>query len=881
MDNKTVFVRTSKGEDEAHSRTMHLPGDIKRALMMVDGIATFGEISKRAAPSLRAGLDAMLQELEKDGYIAEKSRVANIPKVAVPPKMAAPPKMAIPTRMVTPQKNQPTDEGAGDLDFMSGFSPVASKTPAAETDHAKAEAERLKEEAEEKARQEIEIEAAKFRAQQEAEALIRKAEQEAARIREEAERERQRVAAEAHAREEAARSAKEEAEAARIKAEQALKAKLEAEAKAQLQAEAARKKAAQDAAIARETTERIAKQEREAAKVREEAEKRSRQEAAAKAAETPIAPKPGAFTFEAFQVDEHRHLDIQHEADKHERRATPAEAAPEVKPGEFAFESFQIEQPPQPAELPKKEKAGPLKQPEAAAKTAKPEETHKPVRHEEASPAVAKPSVNTPGQEKIERAMQERVATEKRMEEEARAAQKRAEAQARAHAEAEQRAAAAAKAEIEQAAKQVKYAAEASPAAKPAPVVRARRTPFSWGNLVGLVFKLSVFLLVLLVGALFVVPYALPTHDYMPKVEKFLSAKLNQPVHIGHLSGRILPTPRLELGEVYIGEVKQFQAEQALIYFAINGLVIETKPINSIELQGVKVSGAGLQSVSAWMQQIAADSQYPVERIVISQGTLDAGAVQFTGTEGTLSFNSIGEFTNANLRSNGGKYMLDMNVALGGNLQIDVTVRGSALPLLPNWQFDELTAKGELSNAGLSIREFHGSILDGILQGNASIDWRTGWRAQGNLVAKTITMQRLNNLLEGNVEGSARFKMSAANLDGLADSVVLDGSFMSKKGVISGMDIIETARARSREHLPGGRTHFDMLSGNVVYANNALHFKQVKITSNVLNAVAALDIDKQQLSGSITAKLMLEDGTKPAELRIDGVIDRPALYFVP
>ena len=103
MDNKTIFVRTTKGEEESQNRTTHLPGDVKRALLMVDGIATFGEISKRSAPSMRANLGEMLEELEKAGLIQDKSFVGKIPKMAIP-------------------HNKPQPEGNGEeLDFMSGF----------------------------------------------------------------------------------------------------------------------------------------------------------------------------------------------------------------------------------------------------------------------------------------------------------------------------------------------------------------------------------------------------------------------------------------------------------------------------------------------------------------------------------------------------------------------------------------------------------------------------------------------------------------------------------------------------------------------------------------------------------------------------------------
>jgi hypothetical protein len=1081
MDNKTVFVRTSKGEDEVHSRTMHLPGDIKRALLMVDGTAAYGEISKRAAPSLRAGLEEMLQELEKNGFIADQAKIGNIPKTSVSPKMS------VPSGMITPHKTHAVDENAGDLDFMSGYSAPSSKAPEAEMSEA-ADAAKLKEEAEEKTKHEIEL--AKLKAQQEAEALLQKAAQEAARIREEAELEKQQVAAKAEAQARALIEAKarQEVEAARIKAENEARA----EAIARQEIEAARLQAQQEAEVAR------TKAEQEVAKAREEAASslRARQKAEAmlikqanelneadkprpgvattarttiatvlffdvvgytkqpvnkqieikkqfnelvsaclrvavdgdriildtgdgaaigflqhpedalevaikfrkavianqhmdypdlkvrigihlgpiniatdmngrsnmvgdgindaqrvmsfagidqifisrpyydfisrlkdeyadmfryrgmqqdkhgrehpvyeywgtQSAEKSILPqsggsvaeiqpnpfatsagsapavKPDTFKFEAFQIDLPQPPAGQQKAGKPLQQPSPGGTAQTGKPGKSPFDAFKIDIPQPPVESPKKENAIPAQQPVRTAQATQPAQ-------QEVPPVVAsRPAGGKPSQEEIQQAAQERIEVEKRMEEEALAAKIHAEAQAKAHAEAEQRAAEAARAEIEQAAKQVHYTVEAAPVAKPAPVVRVRRKPFSWGNLAGFFFKLGVFLLVLLVAVLFAVPYALPARDYIPKVEKLLSAKLQQPVHIGRLSGRILPTPRLELGKIDIGEMKQFQAEQALINFAFTGLFIKAKPIDSIELQDVKVGGAGLQSVSAWLQQLAVDDEYPVASIMIERGTLEADAVKFTDVQGELDFNRLGEFTNANLSSNAGKYLLDVNSAPGGKLQVHIALHDSALPLLPNWQFDELAAKGEFSGNNLSIGEFNGRIYGGVLEGNADINWRLGWVAQGAMTAKSITLQRLNRLLDGNIEGSARFKMSSINLAGLPDSAVLDGSFMAKNGVIGGMDIVATARTRSREHLPGGRTQFDELSGNIAYADNVLHFRQAKITTDTLNADATLDIDKQQMSGRIVTRLKHEEGAKPVELQIGGVTDSPTLRFAP
>ena len=971
MDNKTIFIKTSKGEDEMHGRTAHLPDDLKRALLMVDGNATFGEISKRAAPSLRSSLGEMMQELEKDGFIQEKAqdkaqdtaRKYNIPKMSVPLKTA------------TPQKRQPGSGNNGELNFMSGLGARSSEKPAAEKPVAN-ESAKLREAAEDKSIREIA--AAKFSAQLDAEAILHKAEQEAARIREEtvrrakAEAEATRIKTEQEAKrvrdelaaaklkaeqearlrlEEAAR-VRQQAEAARIKAEQeaeqmrieldAAKIRAEVEARIRLDATAkahARIRAEDDAAKAREDAERISRQEQEAASAREEKERIERQEREAVRAREEaerVAKHEQRVREETERIirQEQETARAREEAErivKHEQRvreeteriirreqeaakarevsateqAARISEAPAEKPSPFSFDSFQVDQPlytseshieKRPAQQANRsqqasraqqpgpaQQGRPAQQPANAAKTDRPAEGRRPETQQPVPPPVAsKPFTDgKPNQEQIRRANQERIAVEKRMAAEALEAKKMAEAQAKVWAEAEKRALEVARAEVEQATKQVLFTIADAPSAKSAPVVRARRKSFSWGKMAGLLFKLGVFLLILLVAALFVIPYVVPMRDYMPKAEQLLSAKLQQKVHIGRLSGRILPTPRLEVGEIYIGDAKQFQADNAQINFAFMGVLTDEKPVNSIEFQGVKVRGAWLRNVSEWLQKMANEEKYPVSRIVISQGTLDADAVQLTGIEGTLDFDPAGKFTQSNLRANAGKYNLVINATPLGKLQAVITVRGSALPLLPNWTFDDLNAKGEISNNELVINDFNARIFGGVMQGNAIIDWHSGWRTQGVLTAKTINMHNLNKLLDGKVDGSAHFKMTSQDLGGLVNSVSLEGSFTSKDGTISGMDIVETARKRSRENLPGGRTHYDGLAGVVSYTDGVYHFKQTKITTPALISTATFDVDaaNQQLSGKMNVNLSLKDTGGSVDLQIGGVADSPTLRY--
>ncbi len=119
MDNKTIFDKTPKGEEELRRQVSSLPENIRRALLMVDGISTFNEISKRAAPSLRHNLAGLFEELEKGGFIVDRTRSVSIPKMVMPPKIAVPP-------------GKRAEAGGAELDFTAAMRAVPSGKKAPE-----------------------------------------------------------------------------------------------------------------------------------------------------------------------------------------------------------------------------------------------------------------------------------------------------------------------------------------------------------------------------------------------------------------------------------------------------------------------------------------------------------------------------------------------------------------------------------------------------------------------------------------------------------------------------------------------------------------------------------------------------------------------------
>ncbi|MFZ5524556.1 MAG: adenylate/guanylate cyclase domain-containing protein [Pseudomonadota bacterium] len=1091
MDSKTIFSRTSKGEDEIRSKTAHLSGDIKRSLLMVDGKATFGEINKRAAPSLRSSLEQMFRELIQDGFIQEKSGTGKASRKAVPSGMV--PKMIVPSSKASAPKTTEEDEGDIDLDFASEYRAHSQEEQPDEADKAEAEAEAMasalaqmqakqnadaRAEAEEKAEVEAQARAkAEAKARREAEAkasrnavgeetdsleVQARALQEAreraeakarqgagaqtlSHAEEQARREAEEIAKleaeakakrEAEAKARAALIAQERAlEAARARVEAEAKSRREAEAKARAEAEAKARREAE--AKARAEAEAKARREAEAeARARAEAEERGRREADAEAnlgqeleaaglGSTNLEARTTSATVLFFDVigytkqpvnkqieikkqfnrlvsdcleqlgkSERIILDtgdgaaigfMQHPEDalkvamqfrnmvtanqhndypelkvrigihlgpisivkdmnglsnmvgdgindaqrvmsfagtdqvyisrpyfdfisrlsseytslfhyqgalpdKHGREHPVYKLVAAVEPladGELlqaGMDALEVKLEPFDLTLP--EATGPsastkvkhsglgLRKDDVAllndiGKFTQPDETNKSPaakisdqsREQEVAPEPEHAEKTAPSPETVGSDTEQRRPSEYEV-------KKLEEAQAKVWAEAEQRARQASKA------KDVWDAdlpSEPQPAVKKAaPVARVKRKPFPW-------YKLAAGMVVAVLLILFVAPFMVPAKEYVPGIIKLLSGKFHQPVYIGRLEGRLLPMPRLDLIDLAIGNDKQIKAKLVRMDFAIPALLTEVKSIDTVELEGVEVDAAALPLASELLQQAAADTVFPIARILLKEGKLVTEGYTLSGVGGELNFNQDGKFSRAKFRAEGNKYEWELVSAPLYKTRVSISVHGSGLPLLPDWVFDDLTAKGEMAGNELMITELDGHIMGGTVHGNARLGWRSGWSAQGSLAAKAITMQNMLKVLSGDMDGTARFQMQSASLAHLADAATLGGSFVIKNGVINGIDIAETARLHRAENMPGGRTHFDELSGDLNYDKGVYAYRNLKLSAGVLAAKGMLDYSGQQAAGLISAELDFHEGIGPVLLELGGTRDNPTL----
>ena len=928
MDKKIVFIKTSRGESEVSG----MSGDMKRVLLLIDGNSNFEHVIKRAPPSLRGDLREIIQRLLDAELIADKSK-SKVELKIVNPRMIAP-QLTDPGEELdfTSMFKAPSAEDLA-AEAVRQKEREASRLKAVEAAQlqaatiARQQAEvAAKVEAEAKVKQEaVERQAAEARAKAEAAARLR-AEQEAARIKAQLE-------AVAKSRRDAEEQARRNTEDSRLKAEQEaarVKAELEAAAKAKREAEV---RARQEAAAAEKAkAEKVRrKAEEEAARIQAELEAaKARAEAEAKAlaeersrikAEEEAAARAKAEEERQQREAEAARIKAEEEAAtrakaEEERQQREAEAA-RIKAEEEAAARAKAEEERQQREA----EAARIKAEEEAAARAKAEETHiidkeaaqpqsefafkidleglkdvmpAPVMVEQDNQPESKVEMPQtisiePGQQEIvqpaepeerkiaqpdigaemarlkaeQDAQQFRAAQAAKEEEEA---QRLAAEQATAWADAEQRATQQRKLETEQAAIQ---AALAQAKAQQKAAGRGRHKSVSPMKLLGGLLGLILILI-------FVLPLFWPMEKYISPIEQRISARLGQPVTVGGLKASLLPLPKIEISRLVVGANRELQVENVALRFDPFSFFFADKVINEVSLQGVTVEGKSLEQVMTRLQGLSGESGFILRRVNVQNLQIRTAGFSLPTLSGNAQFDN-GAFARLVLHDENEKMHAELK-PVAGRWQIAFGIRENTLPLLPWVTFGDFNAIGEIGAGEAVFSELDAHAYGGIWSGRGRLSWNKEWRAEARINAKTMELDKMfaQYGISGELFADGSVSAKSGSLAGLANTLRVEANFEAKRGVINGIDVVETARLLSRDHLAGGRTHFDQLSGSALLEDHILHLRQLRIESGMLNASGAFNVSEDgQLAGNFNSEIKMREGNNP--LVLSGTLKEPKL----
>jgi hypothetical protein len=813
MEDKTIYSKTARGFREVVNKTKNVSRELCRVLASVDGKSNFQELLKALDGYSEKTLQQALSELIRKGYLRdpEEYRVPSLRPGAIPR----------PPPLVSHADNE--------FDFTAVADPPPLPAASA-TDPAEAQA--------------------KLKAKQDAEALARRlAAETQARNKAEAQN---RQAAEAKARQEAEVLARRKAEEERVQQEAEAQVRREVEIKAQQEAEAgALRRAGETQAaelIAKQAKEKIrldAKQEIET-RLKREAEARAKKDAeevAQRQAEQEQARKKAEALIRQ-EMEALAQRKAEEERLQHEAEAQAAAAAAEQQRREIWAKS-RLE-----AKILTQRKA-----------------------NEEQAKRDAEALIRQEGEAKAQQAAEalvQRRAEKERAKQKAQA-QIRHEALAKNKAEAKARA----KREMQEFADKKAYADEMDKGFAVAGLLSDRQNSRQHGatwktgissTLASMRHALAgqsreskktrrqfvrTVIFALFVGV--VVLHVISFDERLSMLEKTATAQFRQPVKAQSLHFRLLPTPHWRLQNVTIGDQSQIRVALVKAKTSIGALFSSQNAMTSIDAESATLNAEGVE----WLLEGK-----------IQGNNLDFSRIEVKGVQVNSSFGTLPNFdANATLDANGNWQQIELRTpgqkfnaelkATGNGTRVTLSAAAYTAPLSlesvnasgpEKLTLKNFSAVGILTSKEFSVSEFSGEIHGGYVNGNARLNWSSGWMLNGEARAKLFdTAAMFPALSEGGLlSGSGIFVMQAADPASLLTSARAEGNFLVERGVLHGIDLGQALRGLGS----GGRTPYATLGGKFYYSHGKTQLRNVTMVDDIMTATGNADITADNIISS-------------------------------
>ena len=357
-----------------------------------------------------------------------------------------------------------------------------------------------------------------------------------------------------------------------------------------------------------------------------------------------------------------------------------------------------------------------------------------------------------------------------------------------------------------------------------------------------------------LLAILITLPFFISLNDYIPRIEKEVSAMLQEPVSIKNIRFAALPLPHVTIDGITVGKTDDIKVGKVTVTPDLFSLLDSTKVIRSIEISSLILTQKAIDKIPKWSKPDDAKSpqqppQVRVESIRLDDALVRLAKASFGPFDARVRLNSKGEPEHASITTQDGKLKAFIKPDKSSYL-IDASAKSWKLPVGPAILFDELTIKGVVTH---NDANFELKSLVPLLS--------PGSNMSGKLNAKPV------------------FSASAAAANQLMNALRLETPFDVQNGVLHGVDIQKAATNLIKQGATGGETRFDQLSGHLNMERGVYRFTQLKIASGSLAADGNVNISpKKELSGRINAQVKAVGTSANVPLNVAGTVDSPLLY---
>ena len=402
-------------------------------------------------------------------------------------------------------------------------------------------------------------------------------------------------------------------------------------------------------------------------------------------------------------------------------------------------------------------------------------------------------------------------------------------------------------------------------------------------------FKALAIVAGALLAILLAMPFFISFNDYIPQIEKEVSARLKEPVSIKSIKLAMLPLPNVTIGRIAVGKTDDIKVETVKVIPDLFSFLSSTRVIRSIEIDSLILTQAAIDKIPLWSKPAGDQSPrdqpaFRVGSIRLTNALVRHDKATFGPFDARVNLNGKGEPEDALITTTDGKLKIAVRPDKS-NYLLDLSAKSWKLPIGPAVQFDELILKGVATLKDAAFSEVRAKLYGGAVNGKAHVGWEKGMQIKGNLEVTQVELKSLVPLISpgakmtGRLDAKPVFSAAAAEANRLLDALRLDTSFNVHNGVLHGVDITKAATSLFKQGAGGGQTAFDELSGHLNIVSGTHRFTQLKIASGALAADGNVNVSpKKELSGRINAQVKALGTSAGVPLNVAGTVQSPMLY---
>ena len=386
------------------------------------------------------------------------------------------------------------------------------------------------------------------------------------------------------------------------------------------------------------------------------------------------------------------------------------------------------------------------------------------------------------------------------------------------------------------------------------------------------------------VAVLFFVPFLIPMSAYIKQAEELAAAKLGVPVSIGSLRVALLPSPRLNVGEVVVGKNNEFSVEYVSVVPALTSLLSDAKVISSVQVKKPVIKKAALDilaNLSKQPKDASSTTTVSVRQINVEDAKLEWPGLKLPEINADITLTPENKPEAAEIETVDGKLKLDL-IPKDDRQLITLVAKKWTLPAGPPLLVDELRMEMVLTDSKLDIPKIDATLYGGKLSGDANLTWGKVYKLTGKTRLDNLAVREPARLMSkstrvsGQLFSDGSFNATAKEAGQLADKLNADIKFNIKDGMLYGFDLAKAPAMLLTRGQLGGETKFDELSGLLNISGKTYRFRNLKVRSGVMSATGAVKISPNKaLDGEIEVEVKNSLNLASIPLQVSGTLDKP------